>query len=349
MSTVKKYRYQILVDDLTRLIDEQKYKPHDLLPSYAELRVEYGLSIATITRAFDSMEKRGLIYSVQGKGTFVSPPVKSRKILILYPGDGFYRDSALFLDGAQKYLFKNNRAYLPILLPLNLVLEDPENITYIYPEIRGIIVFRDYPSFVTLESALKGQNISFLFYGSSMHKPLQKHNTYLYDEEEIARLIVEHLWERGYRQAGAVPCNGRGLGQYRYGLFIEAAEKRGLKVLPRYSYKGPLDPERISIWLKRLKGKGIPLYTSQGSTLLSLFYLILKAGLSLPDDVGLLGVDRIEISNRLESAPAFLDIPTSRDGQNCVLYLIDHMEGRIKNIKGTSPVSVIPGGTLHSF
>lgn len=343
---MKKFRYQQLEEDLTRLIEERRYVPHDLLPSYAELRDSYGLSIATITRAFDAMEKKGLIYTIHGKGTYVSPPVRSRKILILYPGDGLYRDSALFLDGAQKYLFKNNRAYLPILLPLNLVRDNPENITFSYPDIKGIIVFRDYSAFVELEEALKNEGLAFLFYGSSMHAPDIRYNSYLYDEEEIAKLMADHLWERGYRRTGGVSFDLGGLGKYRFGLFLKAARARGLKVDEDYLYMGEPQEENFLAWLRSREWNGIPLYASHRSHVLPLFYLLLKAGYSFPDQIGLIGVDRLELSTMQNLAPTFLELPTSRDGRNCIRYLIDIIEGRMGSVRGTSPVCVVPGGTL---
>ncbi len=343
----RKYRYRILEEDLSEKIRKKELAPHDSLPSYAELRDRYGYSIATVTRAFDSMEKQGLIYSVHGKGTFVSPPVRSRKILILYPGDGFYRESALFLDGAQKYLFQNNRSYLPVLLPLSLFMEDPDSLTISYPDIKGIIIFRDFPSYLRLKEMLGGRDISLLFYGSSSYRPPREGNTWLYDEQEIASLAADYLYKRGYREAGGVIYNGEGLGKYRFEAFRREAGKRGVIVRDDYVYEGPDKPLLIARWLGERHWDGLPLYVPMGRDLFSFYHHILRFPLAMPSETGLLGVDRTELADLSRGAPAYLDLPTSRDGRGCAGSLIDLIEKNIDSIRGTSPVQVIPGDTLR--
>lgn len=45
----------------------------DQLPSVRSLASDLAINPNTISRAYDLMEKEGLIYTVQGKGTFVAP------------------------------------------------------------------------------------------------------------------------------------------------------------------------------------------------------------------------------------------------------------------------------------
>lgn len=45
----------------------------DQLPSVRNLASDLAINPNTIARAYDLMEKDGLIYTVQGKGTFVAP------------------------------------------------------------------------------------------------------------------------------------------------------------------------------------------------------------------------------------------------------------------------------------
>ena len=44
----------------------------DVLPSLTELCESSGLSMRTVQRAVDVLKKEGVIYSVPGRGTFVS-------------------------------------------------------------------------------------------------------------------------------------------------------------------------------------------------------------------------------------------------------------------------------------
>lgn len=50
----------------------------DMLPSIRSLARELGISVITTKRAYEELEKQGLIYSEQGKGFFVSEVNQNR-------------------------------------------------------------------------------------------------------------------------------------------------------------------------------------------------------------------------------------------------------------------------------
>ncbi len=60
----------------------------DMLPSQSELCSKFEVSIITVRRALDDVEKKGLIFRKKGKGTFIKkakPVVKSIKICMILP------------------------------------------------------------------------------------------------------------------------------------------------------------------------------------------------------------------------------------------------------------------------
>ncbi|GII55128.1 hypothetical protein Pth03_35170 [Planotetraspora thailandica] len=48
--------------------------PGNAVPSEAAIQSEYGVARTTARRAFHMLREEGLIYTVQGEGTFVGPP-----------------------------------------------------------------------------------------------------------------------------------------------------------------------------------------------------------------------------------------------------------------------------------
>lgn len=72
--------YQQLRDILVDAIDSGKWVPNEKIPSENELSVEYGLSRMTVRSVLTDLVKEGLLYRVQGKGTFVA-----EKIVTLSP------------------------------------------------------------------------------------------------------------------------------------------------------------------------------------------------------------------------------------------------------------------------
>ena len=64
--------YEQIVSAVKNSILNHELAPGDMLPSIRSLAKSLGISVITTTRAYEELEKQGLIYSEQGKGFFVS-------------------------------------------------------------------------------------------------------------------------------------------------------------------------------------------------------------------------------------------------------------------------------------
>ena len=65
--------YEQIEEQVIWLINSGVYEPNFKLPSLRALSGELKLNINTVKRAFQELEAKGFVYSVQGKGVFVSP------------------------------------------------------------------------------------------------------------------------------------------------------------------------------------------------------------------------------------------------------------------------------------
>jgi DNA-binding GntR family transcriptional regulator len=66
--------YERVVDLVEQLIVERGLRPGDMLPSYTELAEQAGVSLITVRRALDELERAGRVRRHQGLGTFVARP-----------------------------------------------------------------------------------------------------------------------------------------------------------------------------------------------------------------------------------------------------------------------------------
>ncbi|MEU9603996.1 GntR family transcriptional regulator [Streptomyces sp. NPDC048057] len=64
--------YQHAADELRREIKAGRYKPGEQLPSYRELQERFGVANMTARSALSVLREEGLIYTIQGRGSFVS-------------------------------------------------------------------------------------------------------------------------------------------------------------------------------------------------------------------------------------------------------------------------------------
>lgn len=64
--------YEQIIDRFQMLILNGALEPDTQLPSVRSLAVELSINMNTIQRAYSELEHRGLIYSIKGRGNFVS-------------------------------------------------------------------------------------------------------------------------------------------------------------------------------------------------------------------------------------------------------------------------------------
>jgi len=73
--------YRQIVDGLRREVSEGRLRPGAPLPSFRQLAEDLLVSVITVKRAYEELEREGIIYRRQGLGTFVatSAPDRSRE------------------------------------------------------------------------------------------------------------------------------------------------------------------------------------------------------------------------------------------------------------------------------
>lgn len=64
------------------LAEVRRLQPHDMLPTERELAATHGVSRATIRQALDHLGDLGLVYRIQGAGTFVHGTSYSKTLLL---------------------------------------------------------------------------------------------------------------------------------------------------------------------------------------------------------------------------------------------------------------------------
>lgn len=70
--------YEQIVREIKKAIVNNEISPGEMLPSIRSLARTLEISIITTKRAYEELEKEGLIYSEAGKGFFVKEPDKNK-------------------------------------------------------------------------------------------------------------------------------------------------------------------------------------------------------------------------------------------------------------------------------
>ena len=64
--------YEQIVEKIETLILKGVFEPDSMLPSVRSLAMELSINPNTIQRAYAELERKGITYTVKGKGSFVS-------------------------------------------------------------------------------------------------------------------------------------------------------------------------------------------------------------------------------------------------------------------------------------
>ena len=80
--------YKVIIDDIKKDIADGRYKADTMVPSQAQLAKQYNVSRITARDAINELVHRGILYTKQGKGTFVSGERKFTYPNIRFQGFG---------------------------------------------------------------------------------------------------------------------------------------------------------------------------------------------------------------------------------------------------------------------
>ena len=114
-----KSKYQVILDDLTTMIENNSLTSGDMLPTEMELTEQYGVSRSTVQRTLNILVDQGVIKRTAGKGTFVTgrafheqavsnggcapkDPSGKRRVIMILPNHQAHV-SLSYLRGAEAY------------------------------------------------------------------------------------------------------------------------------------------------------------------------------------------------------------------------------------------------------
>jgi GntR family transcriptional regulator len=120
--------YKQLKNKIIEDIENQIYKPDDMIPSQMEFVKKYGVSRVTVRQAINELIQSGVLYTQKGKGTFV------QKFPIHYRG--FNR-----LHGFSENVEKTGHSPFTKVLGINFIQADKKLSEYLKVEIGHPVVY----------------------------------------------------------------------------------------------------------------------------------------------------------------------------------------------------------------
>ncbi len=346
MDKKKELLYETIVEDLKAHILDKTYGPSSQLPTEMELAAHYGVSRITSKRALEELKRLGLVYRVRGSGTFVSEespqdraPTNgngSSMIAIILPFDVSNGSFALSVRGVAETV-ESSGFYLSVHNGVRDVTDVEQLILRLYKEnIRGIIYYplsdRDnlsvlnmlhlegYP-LVTIDKYFESIPISYV----------------VSDNEAGAALATDYLVSLGHRRIAFVSdllIESITSIRNRYFGYCRTLKERDIPFNRDLVKLGVTGIEFSRSYQRDIYRAIVRDLVSQGATAifavndLIASYLMRAAfeeGLTVPDDVSIVGFDDMDISRHLQVPLTTVSQDFFQIGKNAAQILCDQI------------------------
>ncbi len=349
------FDYIKLKTELLSLIQKGTYPSGSSIPSERELCLKYETSRTTVRRAInDLVEERHLVRR-PGKGTFVSEETH---------GAAESTDTILFLRCMHSASFLSDDVIYPLVLAgveesaaksgyRCLVRSINEN----EPDYDGLNTFKG-----KIDGIICGELHSpeFYQYLTSFHLPLvltspsleaEKADMVLIDNRTGARRAVQRLIGEGHRRIAMIGGSETSLpARERKEGFMQAMDEAGLDVDERLIVSTHwLQSDGYDSFIKLWEAPERPTALFAASDLLALgvFNGAAQWGVSIPEELSLIGFDGIPLVSQLRPALTTMDVRAREMGETSFrLFLEQRKERRDYHVKVTIPVEIAEGESI---
>ena len=327
------------------------WPPHAAFYSESTLRDRFGVTVPTIRIALRELINEGLIYSEQGRGTFIAPRVVKNQILIVGPYKKYLsgRDLGIqsFLSGfLGGHFHTSDDHYAPALLSGDVFREQLEDFRFHFPNVKAVLFFRDVDSVVASKTQLDALGIPYLFYGSSAFKPiLVDIPGFYYDEAEIVDLALSYLENKYGKRIAFAGRTGVPALEQRRSNYLSWMKARGLPPLTISLGRMGTSQEEVHrtafVACKTLKKVYDCVFCADDWVALAFHNVALRVASVDGKQFPMLGVNDYAICEIVYPTLSSIRIPLAEDSRYCLRYLTDQIEGRDSPIRGQSRVQLI--------
>jgi len=339
-------KYYQLKKLLLNEIQSGKYSIHSKLPSESELRKKYKISGGPIKRAINELAREGIVYTIQGKGCFVSPTISKSDIKIA-------KDNKRIIFITNSVLHEFNAPILKGILRItqskgyNLEVYDSEGC---------------YSSEIQILSKLLKENISGLIFVPTYYNYSYRHllqlkkrnvpivliNRYIKNDDfnfvgindvKSAKNAVKYLIKLGHKKIVFIGIENPERYTFvkdRLEGYKQALKENKIKIDPnlifinenkKEKYKRSAKENYNFEQLKKYLSKDDIEYTSifavNDSAAMASYWILKEKGIKVPDEVSIIGFDDLNESKHFEVPLTTVKQDTYYIGYTAAKLLLD--------------------------
>jgi DNA-binding LacI/PurR family transcriptional regulator len=312
-------------------ISSKQLPKHAKLPSENQLSAEYSVSVGTVRKALDNLIAEMVIYRRHGKGTFVAPRTRKKKVLFVPNCESISETSRNdYFDFFLGALSETNRLNLPcepIIVEFHDFLESLDDLELLYPGLGGVIFFRGIQNCLDAEQTLRKAKIPFMYYGPNVYgETTERFPTLFHDESSIAVMAADYFKKKNYTKIAGIVT--KGVTPKRSELFEQAAQLYDL-TYKSFAIKDNLTEEFKPIFQQEIVGNYDALFCMTDQiAIFAIQFLERELGIKVPDDIAVMGVDNIPMAEMLLPSLTSIAINNYDNGQFCLKRFVQYLEDK---------------------
>jgi len=347
----KPAKYMVVINTIKEWIANGDVKPGEKIYSENELAKMFNVSRHTIRQAVGELVHEGLLYREQGAGTFCAIPKttnvseqpgaisgKNIGIITTYISDYIF---PAIIRGMESYL--TSKGYSLILSSTDNDIDKEKQCleAMLSRNVDGLIIepskSSGYNPNIHYYLELEQKNIPYLMinqYYSQLNPPYM-----ILDDEKGGFIATEHLINEGHEKIIGIFKTDDMQGVYRMKGFIRAFREHKIPFLTdtiiSYSTEDLhegfeekvkevlADPKRVPT--------GIVCYNDEVA--LRVINVLRGEGLSVPDDISIVGYDNSSLAEASEIKLTSVNHPKTRMGLDAAKWIVDAVENNGKSDK----------------
>ena len=335
-------KYLQLKQEIFSWLHSGRLKPDDQMPSENEIAEQFQMSRQTVRQTFGELEQEGWLFRIQGKGTFVSNPqaqkaqaVQTIGVLTTYISDYIFPHIVRGVEAALR-----DKGYRLVLSSTDNDKEkEKENLTMMMSQpLSGLIIeptksAEGNPN-LSYYLSLDYQKIPYIMINEcypEMDCPFVK-----MDDELGGYLATEHLIQLGHQRISGFFKTDDLQGVNRLKGFMRAHHQHQIPLTPEnvVNYSSEERDSKPSEMARQLLGQPENRPTAfvcyNDGLAVSLLEVIRKLGLTIPEDLSMVGFDDSNLATATEVKLTTLTHPKTEMGIVAAEILINMIEGNAK-------------------
>ena len=305
MEPEKKYKYDIVIDYVTKYISANSLTEGDRLPTEQQISESLNLSRISVQRGIKRLEKDGIVYRVQGSGTFVgaaSARPSSNLMIPFLMSRQFNQIHGLdIIQGAQDFMMNNACHLSPYCVSGNDPAEYERSITsLINSGSRCLMVMCPEAAYdESFYVRYLQEGVKFIFIDTKIDS-FFKVNYVSSDNEMGGFVATEHLIRQGHRKIALI-CHHMLVNCYknlalRMRGYTQALKRYGIPAEKDYIRFCPHEDNVAEVVDDLMSGDNPPtaLFTLNDTAAEIAIHALRSRGLRVPEDVSVIGFDNLK-------------------------------------------------------